>query len=492
MGSLTNKMSLWLPSTTLAVVLLLFGGVCTTTQAQTEDAFSADPVKLFERGQNAHARGDFQKAIEYYDEAIKVRPEFGEAEFQRAVALASLDRLPEAEAGFRRAIGLRKEWSLPYSSLGALLVRVDRSSDAESQLRQAIKLDPQDNAALRLLAELRLRARDFSEALQLSRRATSDREAPVSALVLRAIAERLTGDKGGAIASLDRALQIDPLNPPALLERAEIRISMGNNEIALTDLKAVESLVKGDKQNTLRLIAAYEAAGKPQDAHRNAQTVGVTKQTNRVPANGKNVVGAAEEIEAANNEDPTVARQALHSLLEKNPDNAMLLARLGASYRTTDPARSLDFYRRANKVQPDNPDYAAGYGAALVQSRRFAEAVSILRRVIQAAPDNYVAHANLATALYRLKQFQQAVEQYNWLLSAKPDLTIAHYFIATAHDNLGEYDDALAAYQLFLAHADAKTNQLEIEKVNLRLPSLRRQIKLGQGVKRKPAPRSQN
>ena len=52
--------------------------------------------------------------------------------------------------------------------------------------------------------------------------------------------------------------------------------------------------------------------------------------------------------------------------------------------------------------------------------------------------------------------------------------------------NAREWDqlmEALDAYETFLAHADARTNQLEIEKVNLRLPSLRKQIKLGQGAK---------
>ena len=48
-----------------------------------------------------------------------------------------------------------------------------------------------------------------------------------------------------------------------------------------------------------------------------------------------------------------------------------------------------------------------------------------------------------------------------------------------------EYEQALAAYEAFLGRADLKTNQLEIEKVKLRLPSLRRQIQLGQGAKQK-------
>ena len=77
------------------VVLLLTLGFNHAAPAQNEDAFAdgdADPVKLFERGQNAHARGDLLKALEFYEEAIKVRPEFPEAEFQKGNVLVGLGR----------------------------------------------------------------------------------------------------------------------------------------------------------------------------------------------------------------------------------------------------------------------------------------------------------------------------------------------------------------------------------------------------------------
>ena len=164
----------------------------------------------------------------------------------------------------------------------------------------------------------------------------------------------------------------------------------------------------------------------------------------------------------------------------------MLLGRLGASYRTDDPARSLELFRRASEIQPDAPEYAIGYAAALVQARRFQEAAHILRQVLKSSPQNYAAHANLATALYEQKLYAQALPEYEWLVTTKPEVIVSHYFIATSHDYLGEYPDALAAYEKFLASADVKTNQLEIEKVRLRLPMLRRQIQLGEGVKKKP------
>src|SRR5919205_208809 len=93
--------------------------VCAKVSAQGVEAFgddAADPVRLFERGQSAHARGELEKALAYYEQALKVRPEFPEAEFQRGNALAALARLDEADAAFRRAISYKKNWSLPYSA----------------------------------------------------------------------------------------------------------------------------------------------------------------------------------------------------------------------------------------------------------------------------------------------------------------------------------------------------------------------------------------
>src|SRR4029079_18184826 len=117
------------------------------------------------------------------------------AEFQRANVLVALKRPVEAETGFRRAIELKKDWSLPYAALGTLLVGLNRDTEAESILRQAIKLDGNNNLALRMLADIRLRAGDAREALKLTQLATSDIDAPIATWLLRAMAERTTGDQ---------------------------------------------------------------------------------------------------------------------------------------------------------------------------------------------------------------------------------------------------------------------------------------------------------
>src|SRR6185503_4968625 len=225
------------------------------------DAFgddAADPVRLFERGQSAHARGELEKAIGFYEQALKVRPEFPEAEFQRGSALASLGRLAEADAAFRRAISYKKNWSLPYSALGVVLMRQSRDKDAEQFFRQALTIDNKDAIALRALSELRLRAGDPKEALDLAKRATAKDEAAASAWVTLAIAERANGNKNAAKAALDHVLEDEPENVAALMERADLFKDERNFDLAITDLRATAKLRPNDKGVNSRLAEALQ------------------------------------------------------------------------------------------------------------------------------------------------------------------------------------------------------------------------------------------
>ncbi|HEY5074809.1 MAG TPA: tetratricopeptide repeat protein [Pyrinomonadaceae bacterium] len=474
----------------LWALTLLFVALCfQLAPAQTEDPTDGetDPVKLFERGQNAHAKGDLPRALALYEGALKLRPEFPEAEYQRGVALVALDRSPEAEKAFARAIDLRKNWVLPISALGNVLVRSARDKEAEPLLRRALQLGARDFVTLDSLSTVRARAGDKEEALALARTATDDDNASASAWAWRGAMERATGNKEAALTSLNRALQIQPNYVVAVKERAELRLDAADYAPAIEDLKSALSVKPGDKEISLRLAHAYDLANKPDEARRIYESIGYEGNGQDKSQNGGaiNVAGTAEDIAAANNDDPKVAQPALERLLVANPKNAKLFARLGEVTRRSDPQKSGESYRRANQIDPANPTYAIGYAAALVQLRRFAAAETVLRRVIAAAPNEYTAHTNLALALFELKRYSEALPEYEWAAATKPEIAATYFFIAAAHDNLGEYQQALDAYEKFLSRADPTNNKLDIEKVNLRLPRLRDQISRGQGTKRK-------
>jgi tetratricopeptide (TPR) repeat protein len=450
--------------------------------AQETDEFgdtAADPVRLFNRGQEAHAKKDYERALELYEEALQLRPDFPEAEFQKAGALVALKRLPEAEKSYRRASELRPAWALPPASLGLLLVRTQgREREAEPLLRRALELDPKNLTAAVALAELRARAGDAAESVTLWRRATGLKPEDASLWVSQARAEVGAKESAAAAKSFGRAIEVEPSNVEARLGRADLLIATGEGERALEDVRALEALSKSDWRLAVAVVDRYGLAGHNEEARRVFESLPEEAKSSE---EGKRLRAALTDARC---EDTPESRASLERLVTSDPKNATALACLGLLTRTGDPERSVDFYRRAAEAEPRNVDHAVGYAAALVQLRRFPEAAAVLRRVVEAAPDKYEAHANLAAALYELKLYNQAVVEYKWVSRARPELSVVHFLIATAHDHLGEYEEALAEYETFLARADARVNQLEIEKVNLRLPSLRRQVKRGEGLKK--------
>jgi tetratricopeptide (TPR) repeat protein len=471
-----------------AVVFFAFALLCASlTHAQTtsdDTEAEDDPVQIFQQAQDAHEAGDFKRALELYERSLKLRPEFPEAEFQRANLYVALNRLPDAEQGFRRAIELQPEWPLPYLALGKLLIRTEQFTEAEKALTRSYELDDNNFVALVTLAALHLRAKAPRDKLQhlledLKHAATSE-QSNTSVWIARGSIERALDDKTAALASFDHALLADKQNVTALMERAELRAATKNYEGALADALEAQRASHSSVSSSLLVARIYAESGKTDEALRQLDTLDAASKS--LPE----VVALRDTLKPKDCSSLTAEeRAAQEERLKQQPRNATLLECLGSTLRTIDPARSLELYRQAAEIEPRNIRYATGYAAALVQTRRFAEAAIILRRILEVQPDNFAAHTNLATSLYELKQFPAALSEFNWLLEKKPDLVVAYYFIATAHDFLGEYAQALAAYETFLARADAQTNQLEIDKVNLRLPSLRNQIKRGEGAKKK-------
>jgi tetratricopeptide (TPR) repeat protein len=447
-----------------AVVLTSTFSVFALAQGESEEP---DPVKIFNQGQDAHEKGDLQAAIKFYDEALKIIPEFPEAEYQRATALLSLNRLDEAEKGFRRAIELREDWTLPLATLGSLLVRRNNFAEAEKILNKAIEMDELNSPAYVALAELRLKTKAsetlLKELLAKLQNLSMKAKPTASIWAARGAMERALGDKTAAKTSLARALSLEPSNSFGLSEQIELSLAEGDFTRAVSDAKMLIKSAPNSINGKLYLARSFAESGNSAEA---------LKILDELDGGNAEVAALKDSIAAKGATDVG----ALEKQLEKDAKNAVILGRLCGLTRTSNPAKSLEYCRRAAQAEPNNISHAVGYGAALVQAKQFENAAELLRKIVGVAPDNFTARANLATALFQLKRYNEAKYEFRWLTEKKPDLAIAYYFLAISHDSLGEYLDAMANYQLFLKLADARANQLEIEKTNLRLPALQKQI----------------
>jgi tetratricopeptide (TPR) repeat protein len=445
------------------------------TETTPTEETAEDPVELFNRAQEAHAAGDLETALKLYQDALRIMPEFPEAEFQRGTIYLFKGNISDAEEAFRKAIELKRDWTLPIAELGALLVRKGEYIEAEEQLNKAIRLNNMSFPAYVALTELKIRTKASTEELKILlgklQYLTTKAKIPASIWASRGAVERILGDPAAAKISIGRALESEPRNTLALSEAAELALLEGDTQGALRKARSLAELYPHSNHFKTLLARALHADGRSAEAVKVLDAIKepdgeITVLKNAIALSGSDDIGT------------------LKKMLESDPRNAAALGRLCILSRAENPAGAIEYCRAALEIEPGEINHAIGYGGALVQLKKYPEAVLLFRKLLELSPENYTIRANLATALFQQERFEEAKKEYEWITRREPDLAVAYYFLAISHDNLEEYLDAMANYQQFLRLADDSL-KLEIEKVNLRMPILQKQIRDGQGKKRR-------
>ena len=99
---------------------------------------------LYAKATAAAETRDFDRAIQYYDEAIAVNPSHAETYYKRANALRNLGRLEEAIAGYDAAIGRKPDYAYAYCNRGVVQQTLGRFAEAVASFDKAAALDPAD------------------------------------------------------------------------------------------------------------------------------------------------------------------------------------------------------------------------------------------------------------------------------------------------------------------------------------------------------------
>lgn len=432
-------------------------------------------IDLFNQGQNVHEKGDLTAAIELYDKALKLLPDFPEAELQKGSALIALGKRTEAERSFRRALELREDWTLAIANLGSVLVDLGKFEEANSLLTKALEEDEANPLALASMADLKLRTNadetELKDVLAKLNALAAKVRPTASILSAKAAIEYRLGDNKAAAESAARAIEMEPKLRSANMVAADAALKVNDLEKAEVYIRTLESIAPTAEDTIFRRARSSYARGKKADALTLLQTVS---------APSKETLDFIAEIKDGDVADLT----GLEAKIQRTPDDVNALAKLCQGFRVSNPAKAIEYCRRASTLEPNEISHAVGFGAALVQAKQFDQAVTLFRKLLTIAPEHVTIRANLATALFQLKRYPEAKIEFRWLTEKQPTLPAAYYFLGISHDQLGEYLDAMANYQQFLKLANAEKDQLDIEKVNLRLPVLQRQIKDGKGKKK--------
>jgi tetratricopeptide (TPR) repeat protein len=451
---------------------------------------------LFESGQQAHQTGDLAKAVELYTAALKLDPELWQAEYQRGVAWVSINQLIKAKDSMNRVLELLKQYpdssdvrqifSRVQITLGQIASTENNVAEAEGAFRRALELNPRASRAHTGLAELLLKLDKANEAIAEARAAIADGDDSSAAYSLLGESLSRNGAYDDAALNFTESLKRDPKNAFTLRQRAECLIAKKRLSEAVEDLRsslAIDPL----NQTRLRLASVYIQTKQYGDA------IGIYQEILKADSSNLEARTALASVMIESGKGGDAIAQ-LEALIKSDPNRADVHAQLAELYLPTQPEKALEQYSLAAKLETGQPGHQIGKASALVKLRRFDEAVAILNQVLTQNPKDdiaYFAHSNLAVALFELDDFQNAAREFIRLLEYQRNrgdqkrAGITLYFLGICLDKLGDLEQALKAYQQFLAIASSD-NQLEIDKVKLRLPSIQRQIKEGKG---KPKPK---
>lgn len=454
-------------------------------------------AELFDAAQNAHQAGDLAKAVELYSQALENDPELWQADFQRGGAYFSLGKLTEAKTSMNRVAELLAQFpssdqvkqisARVQTTLGEIALAEAKPDEAEKAFRRVIELNPQSARAHSGLAEIMFAASKPAEAIAEAKAAIAAGEDRAATFTLLGVALVTTNKFDEAQPALDEALKREPKNALALLYRAEVFIAKNRPVEAAADLRAALA-IEPTTRTKLRLASLQAQAKQFTEAQALFQEVVTVEPDNTEARTGLTAI----MIESGKGDE---ALSQLEQLIKAEPKRAVLRAQLGELYLPKNPEKALEQYTAAARLEPNQPNHHIGRASAFVKLRQFQEAVDVLKPVLASPLKDdiaYFAHTNMATALFELDDFPNAAREFLWILDHqgkrgdRKRAAISLYFLGVCFDKIGDYEQALRAYNQFMELA-SPDNQLEIEKIKLRMPSLKRQIELGQSkVKRKP------
>jgi tetratricopeptide (TPR) repeat protein len=169
-----------------------------------EKRFPKKAVKEYEKGLESEKKGEKGKAIEYYQAALKIAPDYYPAHNNLGVLYLGKPDFKSAEEQFREAVRLDQNEAQAYFNLGNVLMLTGRFQEAETTLATGLQRRP-DSA--------------FGNFLQGS------------------LYGRM-GKLAEAESSLQKAVRLDAKMPQPYLQLVNLYVRQNRREDAITQLQA--------------------------------------------------------------------------------------------------------------------------------------------------------------------------------------------------------------------------------------------------------------
>jgi Flp pilus assembly protein TadD len=386
------------------------------------DAKADDPYAL---GLKAFEQGRVAEALDYFQEAARLRPRDPRVANALGNAWFALNQPSKAAQEYRRAIQLDPRLAAAHKNLGILEYQQGKFIEAERSLADATRLAPEDSVAWRFLGVTLAAAGRPADAVAPLRR--SLQIAPHSANVRLSVAraEADAADTGAARADyrlLMRDASLDASNQVAV---GKALLALGDAEDAVVQLSFAREHSPADEDAELALARAQLAAQHPDHA---AATLEAALSTAKDKAPLYDLLGWIQQ----QNHHPTEAAEAYRQAILANPKESqpyLQLSWLYAEHRHFEEAEKT--LREGLRFVEDTYAVKVQLGTVLALGGREKEAVTVLEDAVTAQPHNPLGYTTLIIADTMVDaSYQSPLRAAEAALRNCPDNYLVHYLYA--------------------------------------------------------------
>ena len=380
-------------------------------------------------------------AVDYYERAISIKPDYAKAFYNLAGALQELGRLDESVKNYQKSLLIEPNHAEAHNNLGNVYIELGNLEDAVKSFEQAIANKPDYVEAyyslgisLQDLGRLEEAIENYLEVLNIKPEfAEMHNNLGVAFKGLGRIEE--------SISNYQKAIEINPNYADAFNNLGNLYRDLSQLDQAVVSYEKAVAINPNyaDPQNNLG-IAQLEL--NQLDMAIKSFQKALTLNPD-FPEAYNNLGNAHRELSEF---DQSV--KSYKKALELNPSYAEALNNLGNVYRDLNQLdRAINSYERAISLKPEFVDPKNNLGITHIDLGQLDDAIKSFESALIIDPEYPEAYNNLAIVFSKLGQYEDA-EKYNKnALSLRPDFADAHAIRANIMNELRRLDEALKSYQ---------------------------------------------
>jgi tetratricopeptide (TPR) repeat protein len=364
----------------------------------------------YDRAYRLHRTGDLVAAIDCYQTAIQLNPNYLSAYVNLGIAWKQQGNLGAAIDCYQTAIQLNPNSAIAYNNLGNALTLQGQATDAAAAYQRAIEIQPDYPEACNSLGSYYQGIGNYDRAFELYQRAIVLKSDYAEAYNNLGNISQLQHKLDQAIKYYQQAIAVRPNYPEAYNNQGCVcRTQQKFNAAVASYQKAIE-LRSDYPEAYYNLSNVYADCGKLDLALAACQQA-LKLKPNYAAAyqNLGNILRDRGEI--------TTAIAAYHQAIQLQPHYPEAHNNLGIAHQKQQNFTSaIAAYQQAISLNPEFIQPYNNLGVCYQKQGRLTEAIAILNRAIDLNPDYPEARWNLGLVSLLAGDFRTGWEMYEWRL----------------------------------------------------------------------------